>query len=106
MSDTGIRENDLWVGEMRGVDLAGCAVLLVRHEHGVAAFENRCPHQGFPLSDGELVDGVITCALHRHRFDAASGAGINPLRPCLIKLNVRLNDGRIDVELDARKALP
>jgi toluene monooxygenase system ferredoxin subunit len=106
VSDTGIREDELWIGEMRAVAVAGCPVLLVRHEHGIAAFRDRCPHQGVPLSGGELVDGVITCALHRHRFDAISGAGINSLRPCLVKLNVQLNDGRIRVEVEPNEALP
>jgi nitrite reductase/ring-hydroxylating ferredoxin subunit len=106
VTETGLAEAELWVDEMRGVVVAGCPVLLVRHEHGVSAFQDRCPHQGFPLSAGELADGVITCPVHRHRFDAASGAGINPLRPCLLKLEVRVHDGRIAVQTPPRKAAP
>jgi toluene monooxygenase system ferredoxin subunit len=102
LSDTGLGEAELWIGEMRGVVVDGCPVLLVRHEHGVAAFQDRCPHQGFPLSEGELVDGVITCRAHRHSFDAASGHGINPRRPCLVALPLRLSDGRIIVEPKVR----
>lgn len=106
MSDTGVSEAELWVGEMRGVDVAGCPVLLVRHEHGISAFQDRCPHQGFRLSQGELAGGVITCPVHRHQFDAASGVGINPLRPCLAKLQVQVQDGRIAVELAPPEASP
>lgn len=106
MIDTGLREDDLWVGEMRGVIVAGCPVLLVRHESGVSAFRDRCPHQGYPLSEGELEGGVVTCRVHRHCFDAATGDGINPQRPCLVRLPLAQVGDRLAVELPARKALP
>lgn len=108
MLDTGLCESDLWVGEMRGVELGGCPVLIVRHEQGVAAYRDRCPHQGYPLSEGELSGGVITCRAHHHRFDAVSGDGINPPRPCLVRLKVALVAGAIAVEPGApsRKVEP
>jgi nitrite reductase/ring-hydroxylating ferredoxin subunit len=106
MTDTGLNEAELWVGEMRGVVVAGCPVLLVHHEQGLSAFEDRCPHQGFALSAGELEGGVITCPVHRHQFDAVSGAGVNPLRPCLVKLEVRVQGGRIAVQAESRRAAP
>jgi nitrite reductase/ring-hydroxylating ferredoxin subunit len=106
MTDTGLTEGELWVGEMRGLVVAGCPLLLVRHEQGISAFEDRCPHQGFPLSAGELAGGVITCPVHRHQFDATSGAGVNPLRPCLVRLEVRVHGGQIAVQAEAGKAAP
>ena len=108
MLDTGVHESELWVGEMRAIELAGCPVLLVRHEHGVAAYRDRCPHQGYPLSQGELCAGIITCRAHHHRFDAVSGNGINPLRPCLVRLKLSVIAGAIAVEPGApiRKVQP
>lgn len=106
MTDTGLTEAELWVGEMRGLVVAGRPVLIVRQEHGISAFEDRCPHQGFPLSKGELAGGVITCPVHHHQFDATSGAGVNPLRPCLVKLEVRVHGGQIAVQPEPRKAAP
>lgn len=106
LADTGLCESDLWVDEMRGIVVAGCPVLLVRHADGVVAFRDRCPHQGHPLSQGELEAGVITCPLHRHRFDASSGQGINPLGSCLVRLPVVVTQGRIAVEPAPQKAVP
>jgi toluene monooxygenase system ferredoxin subunit len=106
LADTGLLEADLWVGEMRGIVVAGCPVLLVRREDAVVAFRDRCPHQGYPLSEGELAAGVITCPVHRHRFDAASGQGINPLGSCLVRLPVVVSNGRIAVDPAPKKATP
>lgn len=106
MIDTGVREEQLWVGDMCGVVVEGCPVLLVRHESGVVAFLDRCPHQGYPLSEGDLRAGVLICRAHQHRFDAVTGDGINPARPCLVRLPLALSDGAIAVEPPARRAVP
>ena len=99
MADALLVEAELWIGEMRGVNLRGEPLLVVRGEQGVCVFRDRCPHQGYPLSAGTLQDGVITCRLHRHTFDASSGAGINPLSPCLTLVPSRIEHGQILVEL-------
>src|SRR5262249_9052133 len=53
----------------------GRQILLLRTEHGLFACANRCPHEGYPLSEGTLTDGcVLTCNWHNWKFDLASGA--------------------------------
>lgn len=37
------------------------------------AVDNRCPHMGFPLAQGTVADGILTCHWHHARFDLASG---------------------------------
>ncbi|MEK7467846.1 MAG: Rieske (2Fe-2S) protein [Planctomycetota bacterium] len=39
----------------------------------VFAFDNRCPHLGFPMHKGSLKDGIVTCHWHQWRFDACGG---------------------------------
>ena len=63
--------------------------------HGVA---NRCPHEGYPLVQGYVSKGVLTCAWHNFKFDLISGAcliGDEALRV----YPVRITDGRIEVDL-------
>lgn len=91
-------EAELWIGEMRAARAGGQRVLLVRLEQGVCAYSDRCPHLGYPLSEGSLEGGVITCAAHHHSFDAETGRGINPQKPCLKQLPTRLESGRIWVD--------
>ena len=95
MLELSVTEAELWVGEMRGVMAGGEPLLVVREESGVCVYRDRCPHQGYRLSEGSLENGVITCRLHRHTFDAVSGAGINPRAACLVRLPVLVESGRI-----------
>jgi nitrite reductase/ring-hydroxylating ferredoxin subunit len=50
-----------------------CPILLVYAQGRVFAFDNRCPHMGFPLDRGSVEDGILTCHWHHARFDLASG---------------------------------
>ncbi len=47
-------------------------VLVVWHEEAPYAIEDRCPHLGFPLHQGTVEAGLITCHWHHARFDLAS----------------------------------
>ncbi|RYZ08228.1 MAG: hypothetical protein EOO73_09195 [Myxococcales bacterium] len=106
MAELSLQVDELWVGEMRGVTLGGQRLLVVRTEHGVCVYRDRCPHQGYPLSEGRLEGGVITCLLHGHTFDAATGAGINPRSSCLAAIPSRTEDGRVHVTADDHRGLP
>jgi nitrite reductase/ring-hydroxylating ferredoxin subunit len=55
--------------------------------HGIVVFpsdgdfyavDNRCPHMGFPLHQGSVCDGILTCHWHHARFDLASGGTFDP----------------------------
>src|SRR6516225_7148483 len=48
-------------------------LLLCSHEGKVFALDNRCPHMGFPLSKGSILEGILTCHWHHARFDLCSG---------------------------------
>jgi nitrite reductase/ring-hydroxylating ferredoxin subunit len=48
-------------------------ILVVYAREGVFAFDNRCPHMGFPLDRGSVEDSILTCHWHHARFDLASG---------------------------------
>jgi nitrite reductase/ring-hydroxylating ferredoxin subunit len=48
--------------------------ILVVYDRGrIFAFDNRCPHMGFPLERGSVEDGILTCHWHHARFDLESG---------------------------------
>jgi nitrite reductase/ring-hydroxylating ferredoxin subunit len=48
-------------------------IQVVNDQGRVYAFDNRCPHMGFPLDRGSVEDGILTCHWHHARFDLASG---------------------------------
>lgn len=91
--------DELWEGQMVGVEVAGREVLLINIAGGVRAYENRCPHQQWPLSDGELEDGVLICSNHHWEFDVHTGCGVNPKDARLVEFPTRIEAGRILVDL-------
>ena len=90
---------ELWIGEMRAAHVEGLAVLLINIEGRVRAYEDRCAHQGVPLSQGRLQAGVLTCSAHEWQYDAATGQGLNPCGVSLKTVPVEVRDGDIWVEI-------
>ncbi|MFO0629737.1 MAG: Rieske (2Fe-2S) protein [Polyangiales bacterium] len=51
----------------------GTVLVCVRRGPAVDVLDDRCPHEGHPLSMGLVRDGAITCAWHNWRFALDSG---------------------------------
>ena len=74
-------------------------IALLLREGRLHAFDNRCPHEGFPLSEGVLSRGangacVLTCNWHNWKFDLNGGetlVGGDRLR----RYPVRVADGKV-----------
>lgn len=61
------------------VDIGDQPVLAVRLEDGRAVvFAAACPHQGQPLTFGEVEGGCIVCPHHRYAYDPATGRNVFP----------------------------
>ena len=77
----------------------GKQVLLLASEGRIFAIANRCPHEGYPLSEGEMGAGcVLTCNWHNWKFDLATGTalvGRDPVRT----YKVMERDGEIFADL-------
>jgi 3-phenylpropionate/trans-cinnamate dioxygenase ferredoxin component len=67
---------DVPEGGVLGVEVEGARVCLAKVEGEVFAFQDRCSHRDFPLSNGEVDpdDCTITCEWHGAAFDMRSGA--------------------------------
>jgi toluene monooxygenase system ferredoxin subunit len=91
---------DLWVGEMVGVELDGRRILMVNVDGNVCAYADRCLHKALPLSLGRLAGDRIFCRAHQWEYDACTGEGVNPPGVALRRYDVRLDEGRILVDID------
>jgi len=74
-------------------------LVIGRTEAGaVFALDNRCPHEGYPLAQGNLNDCTLTCNWHNWKFDVRDGT-------CLLggegarSYPVRIVDGVVEVNL-------
>lgn len=70
--------DELWDGDLTGVQVGTAKILLVNVDGQIRAYENRCPHQAWPLDQGDLDGRELTCANHHWVFDALTGKGVNP----------------------------
>ena len=61
----------------------------------VFAVEDRCPHNGGPLSQGIVHGSAVTCPLHNWVIGLESGAAQGADRGCTRTLEIRNEDGRL-----------
>ncbi len=85
---------------LKGLVVNGTAIVLVNRDGTIYALEDRCSHEEFPLSAGDLADGELTCALHGARFDIETGApralpAVLPVRT----YDVRVEGDEIQIDL-------
>jgi toluene monooxygenase system ferredoxin subunit len=92
---------DLWEGEMSGVEVKGKKILLVNADGCVHAFHDRCPHQQWPLHNGDFANGILTCAQHLWQFDVSTGKGVNPSTCELLRYPCKVDEaGNIHVAVE------
>lgn len=60
-------------GGLKSCDVNGRTIVLSRCRGRYGAIDNRCPHMGGPLSEGEILDGLLICPWHGREYDPFSG---------------------------------
>lgn len=75
-------------------------ILVVNVEGELHAFENRCPHMGYPLYFGRLEGKVLTCGFHYAKFDVTTGKSLGSVtdKP-LKKFKIKIQNSLVQVEL-------
>jgi nitrite reductase (NADH) small subunit/3-phenylpropionate/trans-cinnamate dioxygenase ferredoxin subunit len=68
---------DVPPGAARVVDARGRALALVNVGGRFFALDNRCPHRGGPLGEGDLDGTTLTCPWHAWRWDVTTGVNAN-----------------------------
>src|SRR5205823_99306 len=96
--EVGARD-DLWSGEIAGVEAEGWKIVLINCDGEIRAYEDRCPHLENPLSEGDLEGTKLTCAFHLWEYDVLTGKGLNPQGSCLKEFPVRVESDMILVGL-------
>lgn len=88
-------------GTLLGVRANGEDIVLANVDGDLYALEDRCSHQDYPLSDGELEGKKLTCIYHGATFDACTGraTGLPALRP-VRRFPLEVRDGDILVQVE------
>jgi nitrite reductase/ring-hydroxylating ferredoxin subunit len=69
---------DLSDDEMMGVNVDGEEILLANVGGEYRAIGAVCTHEGGPLPEGELFQGIVTCPYHAGEFDLETGEAVTP----------------------------
>src|SRR5580704_17274342 len=96
---------NLWSGEMMGLEINGERVLLVNIDNRIYAYADICPHQKSRLSEGTLMDKILRCGRHHWEFDVCTGSGVNPRNACLKLFPIRVDGEDILVDIDHVRSL-
>ena len=106
LTATGLKRKELGSDGRKLFRHDGKQVLVIAHEGRLFAIANRCPHEGYPLSEGTLGPGcVLTFNWHNWKFDLGSGAalvGRDPVRT----YDVAERNGKIFIELGGFRCDP
>ncbi|HEX9369828.1 MAG TPA: Rieske (2Fe-2S) protein, partial [Roseiflexaceae bacterium] len=93
---------DFETADRKVVSAGDRPVLLLRHEDGFYAVDNRCPHMGFPLDKGSVKDCILTCHWHHARFDLASGGTFDQFADDVRAYPVELRGEELWIDLAPR----
>ena len=86
-------------GSVRSTIIGGEKVLLSRNGASVTCFQNACAHLGFPIHDGEIENGIITCPHHGFQYDLSSGECLTAPEVQLQSHAVRVIGPRVEVRI-------
>jgi len=87
-------------GNLLGVEVGGEPIVLANVDGDVYALEDRCSHEDYALSEGELEGTELECMLHGATFDACSGKATGlPAVTAVKTYEVEVRDGEIFVKV-------
>ena len=89
------------VGGLRAVSTDKGPLVLANVDGDIYALEDRCSHQDYPLSAGELEHDELECPFHGARFDVCTGRAVQlPAVTPVRSFRVEVRDGSVYVRLD------
>jgi nitrite reductase/ring-hydroxylating ferredoxin subunit len=105
--------NYVYAANTKDLEAAGGCLSVTVEKHTIAIFlydskiyalDNRCPHMGFPLNQGTVKDGILTCHWHHARFDLMNGGTFDQWAGDVTSLPVEIRN-RNEVWIDISPAV-
>ena len=94
------KTTELAPGQAKVVQVKGHTIALFNLAGAYYAIDDACTHEGGPLSEGEVVDAVVTCPWHGAQFDVRSGEVLSPPAPGSVqcyKVHVQGDEVKVEV---------
>jgi 3-phenylpropionate/trans-cinnamate dioxygenase ferredoxin component len=89
--------------ELGAVRVAGLEIAVARlPDDSWAAFDNTCPHEECPLSEGDLDGERIICYCHSSTFDVRTGEVLQgPAEDPLAVYETRVESGELQIRVES-----
>lgn len=84
-------------GSGAAFEVAGRAIAVFHVDGQFFAIDDRCPHMGASLAEGQLDQGRVTCPLHEWRFKIADGTWCDDRRLKIDRFDVRVVGDEVQV---------
>jgi nitrite reductase/ring-hydroxylating ferredoxin subunit len=88
------------------IELDGQPIVLVRSGDQVFAYNDKCPHAFWPLSEGSLNNSVLECPGHGWEFDIKTGRCLTTPDYCLVAVPVTVEAGLVRLAAPAAQIAP
>ena len=96
--------NEVKDGEKKKITIEKKVLLLTNIGGTYYAINNKCPHMGGSLFDGNLDGSTIVCPLHGSAFDVRTGKVVHGGKIAFIKVNPK-DDTTCPVKIDGTDIL-
>jgi nitrite reductase/ring-hydroxylating ferredoxin subunit len=105
--------NYVYAANIADIQAAAGSLSVTVEKHTIAIFiydskiyavDNRCPHMGFPLNQGTVKDGILTCHWHHARFDLMNGGTFDQWAGDVTSYPVEIRNGN-EVWIDVSPAV-
>ena len=94
------RKSEIPEGGVIAAEVEGKRLALINLDGEIYAIDDECPHEGGPLSDGQIEGDEITCPWHTSHFNIRTGrVTMDPATEDVVTYKVRLVDDAVEVEI-------
>jgi len=92
--------DELPEGRVKPTSLGVHSVCMTHFEGEYAALLNKCPHQGGPLGEGSIENGMLRCPWHGWDYHPTTGSPPDGYGDCVPRFPVEVREDGIYVELE------
>jgi thiamine pyrophosphate-dependent acetolactate synthase large subunit-like protein/nitrite reductase/ring-hydroxylating ferredoxin subunit len=97
------QQKKLKPGRVMSVFAGHRGICLTHHEGKINALDNKCPHQGGPLGEGSIENGLLRCPWHGWDFDPCTGKPPGGYDDGIETFEVKIENDAVFVGLEPEK---
>lgn len=93
-------KSELPEGRVMTVTAGHRSICLTHFQGKLSGLDNKCPHQGGPLGEGSIENGLLRCPWHGWDFDPCTGQSPGAHDDSIITYDVRIENNEVFVGVD------